>query len=83
MDRDHIYERLVGIFTGHFGQSVEDLRPEATLRGTLLMDDLDLVDLAFFVKRTFGVHTTADEYRDLRSIAHLVAFIESRTRRAA
>jgi len=50
---DSAFTRLSRILTEHFGKPQEQLTPDATLRGTLMLDSLDLVDLVFFIGREF------------------------------
>jgi acyl carrier protein len=78
MTRETIYTRLKRILTDDFSRDETLVTPDATLRGTLMLDTLDLVDLVFFIKREFGVDAPPDEYRRIRSLGGLVGFIEQR-----
>jgi len=83
MDRETIQRRLHRILARDFARDEDLLTPEATFRGTLMMDSLDLVDLVFFIQREFGVEARMEEYREVRSLEALVSFIEDRAMRAA
>jgi len=39
------------------------------------MDSLDIVDLVFFLRQTFGVTDEMDDYREVHTTGKLVAFI--------
>lgn len=83
MPLDPIFDRLTRILTADFGKDGNALTPTSTLRGTLMMDSLDLVDLVFFIEREFGMEARVDEVREIRSLASLVEFIRPRARRTA
>jgi len=55
------------------------LYPELTLRGGLLLDPLDLADLAGLIGQEFGIEAPAEEVRSLASVGALCDFIEART----
>lgn len=76
MNRETIFARLKRILTDDFSREESLVTPEASLRETLLLDNLDLVDLVFFIEREFGVDARLDDYRRIRSLAALVGFIE-------
>ncbi len=75
---DDIYIRLSSLLCDHFGRDPGALTPEASLRGALLLDSLDLVDLAFLIGREFGVCAPVDEYRCVRDLGGLARFVEAR-----
>lgn len=83
MQRSTTFARLQHILADHFGKQPELLTPEASLRGTLMLDSLDLVDLVFFIGREFGIDATMEAYRDVRSLGALAALVEARGARAA
>lgn len=83
MDREHIFARLKQILTDDFARDEEVVTPAASLRGTLMLDPLDLVDLLFFIEREFGIDARLEEYRRIRSLEALVGFIAERRRPAA
>ncbi len=77
------FETLRGILREQFGRNPELITPEATLNGTLMLDSLDLVDLVFIIGREFGVQTSLEGLRELRSLGRLAAFIEGRAATSA
>ena len=72
MNSQIVMPRLQKILREHFGKPAETLTPEATLRGTLMMDSLDLVDLGFYIRREFEVHTSVTDVRSLQGLAERV-----------
>ncbi len=83
MERDAVMVRLRSILEQHFGKSAASLRPEATLAGALMLDSLDLMDLASLLGRSLDVTPTVDDFRRARSIEGLVALLVERRRQAA
>lgn len=75
--------RLQRLIADQFGKTQGQLTREATLRGTLMLDSLDLVDLAFFIQREFGVLVDPETCRRARSVDGLVQLIESGGAQAA
>jgi acyl carrier protein len=61
-----------------FARAEPLLTPHATLAGTLLLDSLDLVDLAFFLEREFGLEARAEHLREVKTLEGLVAFVQAR-----
>jgi acyl carrier protein len=57
----------------------EKVTPEATFRGTLGMDSLDVVDLIFFLEKAFALNAGLDAYRELHSVRKLCDFVVART----
>ena len=53
MKRESVYVRLKQILLDDFAADEPQLKPNATLRGTLMLDSLDIVDLIFFVRKQF------------------------------
>lgn len=72
-----VYERVLRILRVDFAREPSLLVPQATLRGTLMMDSLDLVDLVFFLQREFGLEARMEDYREIRSLDGLVKFVSS------
>lgn len=77
MHRD-TYIRLRTLLSDHFGRDPQALTPDASLRGALLLDSLDLVDLAFLIGREFGVDESVEAYRSVRDLAGLADFVDAR-----
>ena len=83
MQREAISDRLCGLLQEHFGRESRLLQPSATLRGALMLDSLDLVDLAFLIGREFGVVAGVEDYRRLKDLDALTEFIYARVAHAA
>jgi acyl carrier protein len=75
MDDIMIFHRLKQILVADFAKDEALVTPKATLRGTLMMDSLDLVDLMFFLQREFQFDARLEELRDVKSLDALVDFI--------
>ncbi len=63
------------ILTDDFSIPAEQITADARFRGTFGMDSLDIVDLVFFLSRTFGVTEDLDDYRGLHTVGKLCTFI--------
>lgn len=80
MDDIMIFHRLKQILVADFAKDEALVTPKATLRGTLLMDSLDLVDLVFFLQREFDFQARLEDLRDVKSLDALVGFIAAHAR---
>ncbi|MBU0552653.1 acyl carrier protein [Myxococcota bacterium] len=69
---ESILERLKDILDLHFGHSRQALRPEATLRGALMLDCLDLADLVTLIDHEFGVEPPLEAFDSLGGLAALI-----------
>ena len=79
MTETEIREGITGILVQDFAKgSAIAGDGDSTLRGDLGMDSLDVVDLVFFIKQSFGVDVRMEEYRDLHTTDKLVAFVEKK-----
>jgi acyl carrier protein len=70
-----IFQRLKHILVTDFAKDEALVTPSATLRGTLMMDSLDLVDLVFFLQREFHLEARLEDLRDVKSLDALVTYI--------
>ena len=79
MTRDEVQKKLASILSESFAIPEEKVTPEATFRGTLGLDSLDIVDLVYFLQKEFDFEADLDDYRDLHTVAKLMDFIEAQT----
>jgi acyl carrier protein len=64
------------------GLPAEQLVPEARLVEDLGLDSLDAVELAISVERKFDIEVPEEELTKLKTVADMVALVESRVRQA-
>lgn len=83
MTSEEVTAELKSILQRDFAISPEKVTPEATFRGTLGMDSLDVVDLIFFLEKGFGLNAGMEAYRELHSVRKLVAFVVERKQEQA
>ena len=77
MTRDEVHQKLTAILAESFAIPEEKVTPEATFRGTLGLDSLDIVDLVYFLQKAFDFEADLDDYADLHTVAKLIDFIEA------
>lgn len=66
MTADEVFEKTAQALAEVLGLEVEEVAPGSTLVGDLEATSLDVVDLMFQLKRTFGIGITlADAQREL------------------
>ena len=78
MATQDIAERLREIMAERLGLPAEQLVPEARLVEDLGLDSLDAVELAISVERKFDIEVPEEELTKLKTVADMVALVESR-----
>ena len=73
---------LKEIMAARLGLPVEQLVPEARLVEDLGLDSLDAVELAISVERKFDIEVPEEELTKLKTVADMVALVESRLQQA-
>jgi acyl carrier protein len=77
-----IAEGLREIMAARLGLPAEQLVPEARLVEDLGLDSLDAVELAISVERKFDIEVPEEELTKLKTVADMVALVESRVQKA-
>jgi len=73
---------LKEIMAARLGLPAEQLVPEARLVEDLGLDSLDAVELAISVERKFDIEVPEEELTKLKTVADMVALVESRVQQA-
>lgn len=74
-----IIDRMRTLLADNFAIAGDKVTPEASFRGTLGMDSLDIVDFIFFLQDAFGLKAELEEYKDLHTVKAVAGFIAQRT----
>jgi acyl carrier protein len=69
---------LRDVLASEFGVQPDKVTREATFRGTLGLDSLDVVELITTLERRFAVRATLDSYRELHTVEKLLGFLLAR-----
>jgi len=77
-----VAEGLREIMAARLGLPAEQLVPEARLVEDLGLDSLDAVELAISVERKFDIEVPEEELTKLKTVADMVALVESRVQQA-
>ena len=82
MAAQDVADGLREIMSARLGLSAEQLVPEAKLVEDLGLDSLDAVELAISVERKFDIEVPEEELTKLKTVADMVALVESRLKQA-
>jgi acyl carrier protein len=77
-----VAKELKEIMAARLGLPPEQLVPEARLVDDLGLDSLDAVELAISVERKFDIEVPEEELTKLKTVADMVALVESRMKQA-
>jgi acyl carrier protein len=77
-----VAEGLREIMAARLGLPAEQLVPQARLVEDLGLDSLDAVELAISVERKFDIEVPEEELAKLKTVADMVALVESRVQQA-
>lgn len=82
MATQDVADALREIMAARLGLTAEQIVPEARLVEDLGLDSLDAVELAIAVERKFDIEVPEEELTKLKTVADMLALVESRTREA-
>ncbi|HEY7139982.1 MAG TPA: acyl carrier protein [Methylomirabilota bacterium] len=82
MPTQDVAEGLREIMAARLGLPPEQLVPQARLVEDLGLDSLDAVELAISVERKFDIEVPEEELTKLKTVADMVALVESRMKQA-
>lgn len=82
MATQEVADALREIMAARLGLTAEQIVPEARLAEDLGLDSLDAVELAIAVERKFDIEVPEEELTKLKTVADMLALVESRTREA-
>ena len=82
MAAQDVADGLREIMSARLGLPAEQLVPEAKLVEDLGLDSLDAVELAISVERKFDIEVPEEELTKLKTVADMVALVESRLKQA-
>jgi acyl carrier protein len=74
---------LKEIMAARLGLPAEQIVPEARLVEDLGLDSLDAVELAIAVERKFDIEVPEEELTKLKTVADMLALVQSRTSQAS
>lgn len=76
---EEIRTQIQKILSENFAVSADAVTDDATFRGALGLDSLDVVDFVFFVQQGFEFEAQLADYRNLHSVKDLVGFVQEKT----
>jgi len=79
---EEVLATLREILQRDFNIPPEKVTPDAQFRGSLGMDSLDVVDLIYFLERSFGLNAGLDAYRELHTVRKLCEFVVATRKQA-
>ena len=62
MNKEEIIEKATTVLAEEFEVETSEITPEASLKETLDLDSLDLVDVVVLVEQNFGVTLTGPDF---------------------
>ncbi|MBI5497774.1 MAG: acyl carrier protein [Deltaproteobacteria bacterium] len=81
--QDEIGQRIKKILAEDFKVDPARVTPDATFRGDMAMDSLDVVDLVFFVQKEFQIKAKVEEYQDIKTFKRLVEHLHNKLQNPA
>lgn len=66
---DEIREKAADVLAEEFEIEREKITPEASLKDTLGLDSLDLVDVVVLVEQNFGITLTGTDFEGMETFA--------------
>lgn len=69
MSREELIEKAKMVLAGEFEIESSDIEPDASLKDTLGLDSLDLVDVVVLVEQNFGVTLQGPDFVGVATFA--------------
>ncbi len=79
MTKQELMEKAAVVLAEEFEVELSDITPEASLKETLDLDSLDLIDVVVLVEKHFGVTLTATDFIGVETFGHFYNLLESKT----
>lgn len=77
MTRNEIIEQVNSILSEEFEVEVSELKPMASVKQTLSLDSLSLVDLVALVQQTYKIKIPVADLPTIQTFSDLYDYIES------
>jgi len=78
MTRNEIIERARTVLAEEFEIDVDTITPDASLKDTLGLDSLDLVDVVVLVQQNFGITLTGPDFVEVKTFADFYELLEKK-----
>jgi acyl carrier protein len=78
MTKEEIIEKAKTVLAEEFEIDVEAITPDASLKDTLELDSLDLVDVVVLVQQNFGVTLTGPDFVDVKTFADFYELLDKK-----
>lgn len=78
MTRNEIIERARTVLAEEFEIDVDTITPDASLKDTLGLDSLDLVDVVVLVQQNFGITLTGPDFAEVKTFADFYELLEKK-----
>lgn len=76
MTKEEIIEKAREILAEEFEIDVNSITPGASLKDTLGLDSLDLVDVVVLVKQNFGVTLSGPDFVDVKTFSDFFELLD-------
>ena len=78
MTKEEIIEKARTILAEEFEIDVDTITPYASLKDTLGLDSLDLVDVVVLAQQIFGVTLTGPDFVDVKTFSDFYELLEKK-----
>lgn len=78
MTKEEIIEKAREILAEEFEIDVNSITPDASLKDTLGLDSLDLVDVVVLVKQNFGVTLSGPDFVDVKTFSDFFELLDKK-----
>lgn len=78
MEKQELINKVNEVLAEEFEKEVSEITPEASIKETLELDSLSLVDMVALIESEFGVKIKSQEIGSIQDFESLYNFIEER-----
>lgn len=76
MDKNDIYQEVVGLLVSLFELDADDITPESRLYEDLELDSIDAVDMVVHLQKKVGRKISPDTFKSVRTVQDVVNAVE-------
>ena len=75
MKKQELIEKINAAVADEFEKEIEEMKPEASLKETLELDSLSLVDLVALIEEETGVKIKNEEVKNIKTFDDLYSYV--------
>ncbi|KHN54403.1 acyl carrier protein [Pectobacterium fontis] len=77
MDKNEIYQEIIGLLVKLFELDADEIKPESRLYEDLELDSIDAVDMVVHLQKRIGRKISPEIFKSVRTVQDVVDVVEN------